>query len=74
MTPKAIISVLTAAQALFPPINGQPFDNNLIHLSNVILPILLNATYNRINGVHNLWGLIASAIGIFITTALLLYS
>jgi hypothetical protein len=47
-------------QVLFFPINGQPSDNNLIRLSNAILPILLKATYNRINGVHNLWGLVAS--------------
>jgi hypothetical protein len=61
MTLKAITSVLTAAQALFLPINRQPSDGNLVHLSNAILPILLKATYDRVNGVHNLWGLVASA-------------
>jgi hypothetical protein len=61
MTPKAISSALAAAQALFLPINGQPSDNNLVHLSDTILPILLKGTYNRVNGVHNLWGLVASA-------------
>jgi hypothetical protein len=33
----------------------------LVHLSNAISPIFLKATYNRVNGVHNLWGLVASA-------------
>jgi hypothetical protein len=60
MTPKAITSALAAAQALFLPIDGQPSDDDLVRLSNVILPILLKATYNCVNGVHNLWGLIAS--------------
>jgi hypothetical protein len=60
MTPKAITSVLAAAQALFLPIDGQPSDNNLVRLSDAILPILLKATYDRVNGVHNLWGLSAS--------------
>jgi hypothetical protein len=60
MTPKAITSALPAAQALFLPINGQPSDDDLIRLSNDILPILLKATYNHIDGVHNLWGLVAS--------------
>jgi hypothetical protein len=60
MTPEAITSALAAAQALFLPIDGQPSDNNLIRLSDAILPILLKATYDRINGVHNLWGLVAS--------------
>jgi hypothetical protein len=60
MTPKAITSALTAAQALFLPIDGQPSNNVLIRLSDAILPILLKATYDRVNGVHNLWGLVAS--------------
>jgi hypothetical protein len=61
MTPEAITSALAAAQALFLPINGQPSDKDLVHLSDAILPILLKATYNRVNGIHNLWGLVASA-------------
>jgi hypothetical protein len=60
MTPEAITSALAAAQVLFLPINGQPSDNNLVRLSNAISPILLKATYNHVNGVHNLWGLVAS--------------
>jgi hypothetical protein len=61
MTPKAITSALAAAQALLLPINGQPSDDDLIHLSDAISPILLKATYNHVNGIHNLWGLVASA-------------
>jgi hypothetical protein len=60
VTPKAITSALAAAQALFPPIDGQPSDNDLVPLSNAILPILFKATCNHVNGIHNLWGLIAS--------------
>jgi hypothetical protein len=61
MTPEAITSALAAAQALFLPINGQPSNEDLVHFSDAILPILLKATYDRVNGVHNLWGLVASA-------------
>jgi hypothetical protein len=61
MTPKANTSALAAAQALFLPIDEQPSKDNLIRLSNAIWPILLKATYDHINGIHNLWGLIASA-------------
>jgi hypothetical protein len=60
MTPKAITSALTAAQALFPPIDGKPSDNNLVRLSDAILPILLKATYDCIKDIHNPWGLVAS--------------
>jgi hypothetical protein len=61
MIPKAITSALATAQALFLPIDGQPSDDNLVRLSDTILPILLKATHNHFNGVHNLWGLVASA-------------
>jgi hypothetical protein len=60
MTPKVITSALVAAQALFLPIDGQPSNDNLVHLSNAISSILLKTTYNRINGIHNLWGLVAN--------------
>jgi hypothetical protein len=61
MTPKAITSALAAAQALFLPIDAQPSNNDLVHLSEAISPILLKATYDSVNGIHNLWGLVASA-------------
>ncbi len=61
MTPNAITSALTAAQALFLPIDRQPSNDNLVHLSDAILPILLKATYDCVNGIHNPWGLVASA-------------
>jgi hypothetical protein len=60
MTPKAIISAHAAAQALFLPIDGQPSDDDLVRISDTTSPIFLKATYNRINGIHNLWGLVAS--------------
>jgi hypothetical protein len=60
LTLKAITSALAAAQALFRPIDGWPSDNNLVHLSNAISPILLKATYDHINGIHNLCGLVNS--------------
>jgi hypothetical protein len=60
MTPKAITSALAVAQALFLSINGQPSDNDLVHLSNTTSPIHLKATYDSVNGIHNLWGLVAS--------------
>jgi hypothetical protein len=53
-------AALTAAQALFLPIDGQPSDDNLVRLSDTIMPILLKATYTCVNGIHNLWGLVAS--------------
>jgi hypothetical protein len=56
-----IISALAAAQVLFLPINGQPSNDDLICLSDAILSVLLKATYNHVDGIHNLWYLVASA-------------
>jgi hypothetical protein len=61
MTPDAITTVLTTAQALFLPIDGQPTNNDLVRLVNAVVPVLLKATYDRVNGIHNLWGLVADA-------------
>jgi hypothetical protein len=61
MTPDAITSALAAAQALFLPIDGQPSDNYLIFLSDAISTILRKSTYDHVNSVYNLWGLVANA-------------
>jgi hypothetical protein len=50
-----------SSPSAFLPINGQPTNDDLICLSDAILPIVLKAAYDRINGIHNLWGLVASA-------------
>jgi hypothetical protein len=50
-----------SSPSALPPHCGQPYDDNLVCLSDAILPILLKATYDHVNGVHNLWGLFASA-------------
>jgi hypothetical protein len=60
MMPKVITSALAAAKVLFLLIDGQPYDNDLVHLSDAILPIFLKTAYDRVNGIHNLWGLVAS--------------
>jgi hypothetical protein len=59
MTPDAITTALTTAQALFLPIVGQPTNDNLVRLVNAVTPVVLKATYDRANGIHNLWGLVA---------------
>jgi hypothetical protein len=59
--PKAITSAFAAAQGLFLLIDEQPSNNNLVRLSDAISPILLKATYDCVNGIHNLCDLIASA-------------
>jgi hypothetical protein len=55
MTPKAIVSALTAAQVLFLPIDGQPSKQRQCHCVHY-----LKSTYNCVNSVHNLWGLVAN--------------
>jgi hypothetical protein len=50
-----------SSPSTLPPHHGQPPNNDLVSLSDGILPILLKATYDHVNGIHNLWGLVARA-------------
>jgi len=61
MTPVAVTAALTAAQESFLQINGQPTDDDIVCLLNAIAPILLDITYDRVHGLHNLWGLVADS-------------
>ena len=59
MMPTTLALALATATSAFLPIVGQPTNNDLIRINNA--PILLKITYDRTNGVQNLWGLIANA-------------
>jgi hypothetical protein len=61
MTPTALALALPTATSAFLPIAGQPTDDNLVRINDALAPILLKVTYDRANGVQNLWGLIADA-------------
>ncbi len=74
MTPKAITSALVAAQVLFLPIDGQPSDNNLLPLSDAISPILLKATYDRVNASTTYGALLPARIAFSTTMALPSYA
>jgi hypothetical protein len=54
--------VLSCYYLDFHPLS-QPSDDDLVRLSDAISPIFLKATYNCVNGIHNLWDLVASADG-----------
>ena len=57
MTPEEITASFTTAAANFQPIHGQPTDDDLTNLRNVIYPLLLEIPYDE-HGDHNLIGLI----------------
>jgi hypothetical protein len=61
MMPTALALALATATLAFLPIAGQPTDDDLVCINDALAPILLKITYNRANGVQNLWGLIADA-------------
>ena len=61
MTPTALALALATATSAFLPIAGQPNDNDLVRINNALAPILQKVTYDRANGIQNLWGLIADA-------------
>ncbi len=57
MSPEEITTSFSAAAALFQPIIGQPTDDDLTTLQEVLYPFLLKITYDK-PGSHNLIGLI----------------
>jgi hypothetical protein len=57
MTPEEITAAFATAAFTFPTIAGQPTDNNLTALRDVLYPLLLDIPYNE-DGTHNLIGLI----------------
>ena len=61
MTPTALALALATATSAFLPIAGQPNDDDLVRINDALAPILQKVTYDRANGVQNLWGLIADA-------------
>jgi hypothetical protein len=61
MTPTALAVALATATPAFLPIAGQPTDDDLVRMNNALTPILQKVTYDRANGIQNLWGLIADA-------------
>jgi hypothetical protein len=61
MTPTTLALALATATLAFLPIAGQPTDDDLVRINDALTPILLKVTYDRANGVQNLWGLIADA-------------
>ena len=57
MSPEEITASFSAATASFQPIVGQPTDDDLTALREVLYPLLLEIPYNE-PGSHNLIGLI----------------
>ena len=57
MTPEEITALFATAAASFQPIQGQPADDDLMALRNVLYPLLLDIPYDT-NGDSNLIGLI----------------
>jgi hypothetical protein len=61
MTPTTLALALATATLAFLPIARQPTDDNLVRINDALAPVLLKVTYDRANGIQNLWGLIADA-------------
>jgi hypothetical protein len=57
MTPEEIITTFTTAAAAFQPIVGQPTDDDLTLLRDMLYPLLLQIPYDEA-GTHNLIGIL----------------
>ena len=57
MTPEEITALFNTAATTFTPISGQPTDDDLTALREILYPLLLSIPYDE-DGDHNLIGLI----------------
>ncbi len=55
MTPEEITTLFATAAAAFQPISGQPTNDDLTAIRNVLYPLLLDIPYDEA-GTHNLTG------------------
>jgi hypothetical protein len=58
MTPNAIFLLFKEARDAFPPIEGNPTDDDLLWIWETLLPILMEVPYDQLGGVHSLTSLI----------------
>ena len=57
MTPEEIVAKFAHSLQRFETIAGQPYDSDLTRIREVVVPLLLKITYDKIGAVHNLIGL-----------------
>jgi hypothetical protein len=57
MTPEEITTTFALAATMFQPMSGQPSDDDLTALHDILYPLLLDIPYNE-DGMNNLIGLI----------------
>ena len=61
MMPTALALALVTATVAFLPIAGQPTEDDLVRINDMLASIRLKVTYDCANGVQNVWGLMADA-------------
>ena len=58
MTPEEIVKKFSDALEQLEPIDGQPSDTDLTRIREVLAPLLLQIPYDKMEGTHNMIGLI----------------
>ena len=56
--PEEIVEKISDSIVQFEPINGHPYNTNLLQIREVVAPLLLQIQYEKTGGTHNLIGLI----------------
>jgi hypothetical protein len=62
MTPNAITYLFKEAHDTFPPLEGKPFDNDLLAIQETLLPLLMVIPYNQLSGLHSLTAILTKAV------------
>jgi hypothetical protein len=62
MTPNAITRLFKEAHDAFPPLEGNPSNNDLLAIWETLLPLLMVIPYDQLNGVHSLAANLTKAV------------
>jgi hypothetical protein len=62
MTPSAITLLFKEARDAFPPLDGNPTDDDLLLIRETLLPILMEVPFYQLGGVHSLTTLVTEDV------------
>jgi hypothetical protein len=62
MMPDAITRLFKEAHDAFPPLEGEPSNNDILAIRETLLPLLMVIPYDQLNGVHSLTAILTKAV------------
>jgi hypothetical protein len=62
MTSNAITRLFKEAHDTFPPLEGKPYNDDLLAIWETLLPLLMVIPYDQLKGVHSLTAILTKTV------------